>query len=200
MRDCYYLIAKIRTSISKRYLNMLMLVTIKFLRTKVQLLGKGKFQQKVIFSGQGKISIGENFSFGYRYGGGHAGALCEIQARTKESSIVIGRNLSTNNGVYICSAKNITIGDDCLMGEGVIIMDHDGHGIHPKERRTSNGRISSVLIGNNAWIGSRAIILPGTVLGDNCVVGAGAIVKGIFESDCIIAGNPGRVIKSVINE
>ena len=52
-----------------------------------------------------------------------------------------------------------------------------------------------IKICKNCFIGCNSIILKGTILGDGCVVGAGAVVAGKFESNCVIAGNPARVIK-----
>lgn len=163
----------------------------------IRLLGKGRFNQEVIFWGQGTICIGDNYSFGYRYGGGYHGALCEIQPRTKEAIVNIGKNIATNNGVIICSAGRIDIGDDCLIGQDVLIIDHDAHGIDPSERRTSIGNIRPITIGNNVWIGSKVVILPGAKIGDNCIVGAGTIVKGNFPDNTILAGNPARVTKVI---
>ena len=53
--------------------------------------------------------------------------------------------------------------------------------------------VKSVFIGNNVFIGANAIILPGTYLDEGCYVAAGSVVKGIFEKDCLIAGNPAIV-------
>lgn len=180
-------IPHIRTKLSiliKRYPNIIM-------------NGKGRFNQKVIFYGQGEIMIGDNYSFGCRYGGGYHGALCEIQPRTNEAVVNIGRNIATNNGIMICSAGRIDIGDDCLIGQDVVIIDHDAHGINPSERRTSIGNIRPISIGNNVWIGSKVVILPGARIGDNCIVGAGSIVKGNFPDNSIIAGNPAKVVKTI---
>ena len=175
------------------------------IRTKVSILtrrypniiinGRGRFNQEVIFYGLGQVTIGEHFSFGYRYGGGYHGALCEIQPRTKEAVINIGKSIATNNGVVIVSAGRINISDNCLIGQDVLIIDHDAHGINPNERRTSIGNIKPINIGNNVWIGSRVVILPGTKIGNNCIVGAGSIVKGEFPDNTVIAGNPAKVIK-----
>ncbi len=52
-------------------------------------------------------------------------------------------------------------------------------------------------IGKNCFLGCNSIILKGTVLGDGCVVGAGAVVAGKFEDNCVIAGNPAKVIKKM---
>lgn len=53
------------------------------------------------------------------------------------------------------------------------------------------------MIGKNCFIGCNSIILKGTVLGDGCVVGAGAVVCGKFEDNCVIAGNPAKVIRGL---
>ena len=50
-------------------------------------------------------------------------------------------------------------------------------------------------IGKNCFLGCNSIILKGTFLGDGCVVGAGAVVSGKFEDNCVIAGNPAKIIR-----
>ncbi|MGL4671159.1 DapH/DapD/GlmU-related protein [Cetobacterium sp.] len=76
-------------------------------------------------------------------------------------------------------------------------MDHNAHGVKPNERRTSVGTPKEVEIGKNVWIGSDVFILPGTKIGDNSIVGAGAVVSGIFPKNVIIMGNPGVMIKEI---
>ena len=58
-------------------------------------------------------------------------------------------------------------------------------------------KYAPVTIGKNCFIGCNALILKGVVLGDNCVVGAGSVVTGQFEDNCVIAGNPARVIRTL---
>ena len=57
--------------------------------------------------------------------------------------------------------------------------------------------IKPVFIGKNVFIGANAIILPGTYLDEGCYVAAGSVVKGRFGKDCLIAGNPAIVKRSI---
>lgn len=156
-----------------------------------------QFLQKTIFTGKGTVVIGDSCSFGYILGGHFYKGLCEIQPRYKNSLIKFGNGIATNNNLFICCAGEIIIDDAVLIGEDVMIIDHDAHGIHPQERRSSIGNTSPIHIKENVWIGSRVIILPGTTIGKNTIVAAGAVVKGTFPSNVIIGGCPAKVIKEL---
>ena len=78
------------------------------------------------------------------------------------------------------------------------IFDHDFHPVDPRERLehpNSGMKTKPVDIGENVFIGVNAIILKGSKIGNNCVIGAGAVVSGEFEDNCVIAGNPARVVR-----
>jgi acetyltransferase-like isoleucine patch superfamily enzyme len=113
-----------------------------------------------------------------------------------------GGNISIGSGVCmsgctIYSIDTITIGRNTDIGSGCKIIDNDFHPIDPVARKNNAPQIphKPVIIGNNVFIGMNSIILKGTVIGDNCVIGAGSVVHGKFEDNCIIAGNPARVVK-----
>lgn len=111
--------------------------------------------------------------------------------------IEIGNRVGMS-GSTIYARESIVIGDDSLIGANCKILDNDFHPIDPQERRRGSLeklKTKPVVIGKNVFIGCNSIILKGTVLGDNCVVGAGSVVSGQFESGCVIAGNPARVVK-----
>ncbi len=93
--------------------------------------------------------------------------------------------------------KKITIGNDCLVGNNVTIMDHNAHGISPSRRKVTQGTPNEIVIKNNVWIGNGVTILGGTTIGDNSVVSVGSVVKGSFPSNVIIQGNPGIIVKKI---
>lgn len=111
-------------------------------------------------------------------------------------NIEVGENFYCNYGVCILDVCKVKIGDNCLIGPQVGIYT----AAHPLERdiRVSGleyGR--PVVIGNDCWIGGGAIINPGVTLGDNVVVGSGAVVTKSFPSNVVIAGNPARIIRKL---
>ena len=171
-----------------------------FFKGNITIGKKVKFYQKLRLNGNGTIEIGDNSFFGYGIGGRFYGGSCEIQARSKDSVIKIGKNVAVNNNMFFCANKSIVVEDDVLIGERVTIMDHNGHGVYPDRRRNSAGTAKEVIIKRNVWIGSNVTILPGTIIGDNSVVGAGSVVKGVFPDNVVIQGNPAVVVKKIKTE
>lgn len=128
-----------------------------------------------------------------------------IVTRAPEAVIEIGDNVGIS-GATIYARKGIYIGENTCVGGNCKILDNDFHPIDVEERlRLLNdvhgGDAADLIptreihIGKNCFLGCNSIILKGTVLGDGCVVGAGAVVSGKFEDNCVIAGNPAKVIK-----
>ena len=161
--------------------------------------GRGvRFYQRTRVSGEGSVRIGRRVTLGYPIGGGFHDSCCELQARSPDAEIVFGDFVAVNNGFLAISAKRVEIGENCLIGKGVQILDFDAHGVAPEERRTSIGRTAPVILGKNVWVGNGAILLKGTNIGDNSIVAAGAVVTGgDYPPDVIIGGNPAKVVGSV---
>lgn len=122
-----------------------------------------------------------------------------IVVAKNNSRIIIGNNVGIS-GATIYSWKSIIIGDNTLVGANVKIVDNDFHPIDPEARKQKINEktgVSPVTIGNNVFIGMNTLILKGAEIGDNCVVGAGAVVTGKFPNNCIICGNPARIVKKI---
>ncbi|MGN0419399.1 MAG: acyltransferase [Acetatifactor sp.] len=100
----------------------------------------------------------------------------------------------------IYSRASIHIGKHTSIGANVKIFDHDFHPIDPDERLehpNSGMKCKPIEIGENVFIGCNCIILKGSKIGNNCVIGAGSVVAGTFEDSCVIAGNPARVVRKI---
>ena len=146
------------------------------------------------------IEIGEHFTlmstFLSNIGGmNHRSVL----VARDEGNIVIGNRVGMS-GPTVYAYDRIEIGDDSIIGINTVIMDCDMHPVDPATRlKHKNDKRyvgkRPIKIGKNVFIGYSSIILKGTVIGDNCVVGAGSVVSGQFEDNCVIAGNPARVVK-----
>jgi acetyltransferase-like isoleucine patch superfamily enzyme len=106
----------------------------------------------------------------------------------------IGDGTMLNFGADISATKSVAIGRDCLIGTHVIILDNDFHDLLNKQDRPEARPVS---VGDRVWIGNRVIILPGVTIGDDAVVGAGAVVTSDVPSRSVVAGNPARVIRQL---
>lgn len=108
------------------------------------------------------------------------------------------------SGTTICAAKQVTIGDRCVIGTDVIISDTDFHALDPAIRSSASdancAACSPVTIEPDVFIGGRSIILKGVQIGQRAVIGAGSVVTFAVPPGVIVAGNPARVIGSVADK
>ena len=161
----------------------------------------------VIFNKRGaKLKIGDNVTVKSSFLSNLVGLYSRtiIVTRAPEAVIEIGDNVGIS-GATIYARKGIYIGKNTCIGGNCKILDNDFHPIDMEDRikllNDVHGGDSDLIpsreihIGKNCFLGCNSIILKGTVLGDGCVVGAGAVVSGRFEDNCVIAGNPARVIQ-----
>lgn len=112
-------------------------------------------------------------------------------------NITVGNNVFINSGCCFQDQGGIEIGDNTLVGQQVVIATLN-HGLTPKNRQDLIPQ--KVVIGKNVWIGAHATILPGVTIGDNCVIGAGAVVSKDIPADCVAVGVPARVVKKIEEE
>jgi len=121
---------------------------------------------------------------------------CRLSTLSRGAHLVLGDRVGLSSAL-ICSASRVEIGDDTIIGGGVMIFDTDFHYLNAEGLwGTDPKRVSRpIKVGKNCFIGARAILLKGTVLGDGVVVGAGAVVTGKYDSGSVVAGNPSEIVK-----
>lgn len=111
------------------------------------------------------------------------------------SQIEIGDNSGIGENCQV--PDNIKIGKDVMMGPEVIIIkqNHNYEDLSIPMRLQGAKDSAPVIIGNDAWIGTRAVILPGINIGNGAIVGAGAVVTKNIPPYAICGGNPARILK-----
>lgn len=114
-------------------------------------------------------------------------------------NLILGNNFEANFDCVFLDCAPIVIGDNCLLAPGVHIYAAT-HPVDAKYRQDNDEYYElafPVKIGNNVWIGGKAIICPGVTIGDNVVVAAGAVVVKDVPSNVVVGGNPAKIIRDL---
>lgn len=93
----------------------------------------------------------------------------------------------------------IKIGDHVELTHGVKLITHDGSvwTLREREQYKNVDFMAPIVIGNNTFVGMNSLILPGTRIGNNVIIGAGSVVKGTIPDNTVYAGVPARFIKTI---
>jgi maltose O-acetyltransferase len=108
----------------------------------------------------------------------------------------VGARTFANFGLISLDVATVTVGDDVQIGPNVQLLT----ALHPVAagpRRDKWEAAKPIRIGHNVWLGGGVIVLPGVTIGDNTVVGAGAVVTRDLPPDVVAVGNPARVTRAV---
>ena len=112
-----------------------------------------------------------------------------------------GKNIHVGEDVFInacCHFQDhggVTLGDGCQIGHNVVFATLN-HGLAPEERVSTIP--APIVLGKNVWVGSNATILQGVTIGDNSVIGAGAVVTKDVPANTVVGGVPAKFIKSIL--
>lgn len=110
-------------------------------------------------------------------------------------NVKIGNNFFANNGLTLLDSGPIEIGDDVLVA-GNVGLYTAGHALDPELRQQTGAQYTApVKIGNNVWLGASVTVCPGVTIGDNSVIGAGAVVTKSIPSNSLAYGNPAHVVR-----
>ena len=164
------------------------------------------FQGKTIIRTrhQGEIVLGDNVVFNAQGASNLVGLLGPTIIDTRLGGRIEIGDQSGFSAVVMSSRTSIKIGSHVKVGGNVRIFDHDFHSLKPEYRRTiadrQNVRSRPVVIEDDCFIGTNAIILKGTHLGARSIVAAGSVVFGLdVPADSMVKGNPAYVVCSERN-
>jgi maltose O-acetyltransferase len=112
------------------------------------------------------------------------------------TGIHVGARTFVNFGLVAADVAEITIGDDVQIGPNVQLLT-PVHPVEPEPRRNKLEAAKPISIGDNVWLGGGVIVCPGVTIGENTVVGAGAVVPRDLPANVVAVGNPARVIREI---
>lgn len=117
----------------------------------------------------------------------------------KESGTLrIGNNVGISEFCYFSIRGNLIIGDNVIFGPGVkIFTENHSFNLSDSYFRLQNEIRNEVRIGNNVWVGSNVILLPGITIDDNVVIAAGSVVNKNIPSGTLYGGVPSKHLKNL---
>jgi len=146
--------------------------------------------------GQGELVVGDNVTLDGKCSIGFAARYSDRPMLIIGDHTIIGHNTGFTVG------ERITVGRHCHISTGVAILDSPGHPLDPVARREGKPAmredVRPVVIEDDAWIGQRAIILPGVTIGRGSVVAAGSVVMTSVPPNVLVAGNPARQFRMIV--
>jgi maltose O-acetyltransferase len=130
---------------------------------------------------------------------GHVGEGAQIRTPFRceyGTRVSIGDRTFLNFDCLMLDVAPVTIGAACQIGTRVQFLTAT-HPIDPEPRRIGWESSEPIVIGNNVWLGGGVIVCPGVTIGDDTVVGAGAVVTRDLPPGVVAAGLPARVIREI---
>jgi len=134
----------------------------------------------VVFNGKTDIGHGSKISVG------------------KNGVLILGENFKISAESTIVADTKIQFGNDCLLSWDILIMDTDLHPLKNDEGIICNPP-KPIIFGNKVWIGCRCLIFKGTIIPNNCIIGANSLVnRPLMNENCLYAGNPVKCLKEKV--
>jgi len=155
--------------------------------------------QPIQCNGLGDVTVGDNVAIGFHPSPTFFSTYAYLDARKESASISIGSRTSINNNFCaIAEHTSIIIGEDCLIGVNVEVLDSDFHSLKFADRGMSTSESAQpVTVGNKVFLGSNVKILKGVSIGESSVIANGTVVTKDIPSHVIAGGNPVKVIRAL---
>jgi hypothetical protein len=121
---------------------------------------------------------------------------CVLRTLSADAELIVAEEVGLSAAV-ICAGISIQIGARTIAGAGAMILDNDFHELGAdglwRDEYSTNAR--PIRIGEEVFIGARALILKGVTIGNRAIIGAGAVVTQDVPENHVAAGNPARIFE-----
>ena len=161
------------------------------LNARVRLRHATRLGRRVTLRGRPKVVNQGRMTIGDRVRLDSTVATLELVA-LPGGHLEIGENVFINYGSSLVSSAHVKIGNDCLIGTHVMVMDCDFHRVEDKAWDTTG---APVVLEDRVWLCNRSIVLKGVTIGHDSVVAAGSVVTRDVPPRTVVAGNPARVVR-----
>jgi len=115
----------------------------------------------------------------------------------RKQGMKIGENCYIDTLAFSTEPYLIEIGDHVGISDGTVFITHDAGIRCFRQDFPEDDIFGKIKIGNNVFIGINCTLLPNTLIGDNCIIGAGSVVRGRFPENSVIIGNPAKVLMNM---
>lgn len=112
------------------------------------------------------------------------------------SNVHVGEGFYANFGCVVLDVYRVAFGRNCLLGPGVHVYAAT-HPLSAEERAEGLEYGKPVAVGDDVWIGGRAVLNPGVTVGDGSVVASGAVVSEDVPAGVVVGGNPAAIVKEL---
>ncbi|MCP4633956.1 MAG: acyltransferase [candidate division Zixibacteria bacterium] len=166
-------------------------------RYRCRRVGKGLYFESnfPLILGYGAVEVGNQVRIS-----GHVTIIVSYKVNP-DPTVVIGDNVYIGFRTILSCGERITIGNRVLMAQGVQIYDNNNHPLDPEARAANEPvepeNIAQVVIEDDVWLGSGAVILRGVTVGRGAVVATSALVSKDVPPMTVVAGNPAKVVKQI---
>ena len=173
---------------------------------------KMRGQTMISFYGNNnKVIIGENCLLNdvefFVCGNNNILEICDNVRIKKNSSLWLEGNsclkIGTNTGIGSIKIRikdgNIVVGDNCMFSAGILLRNWDGHRVYNLGEELQTNIPGNIIIGNHVWICENASIIKKCEIGNDSIIAYGSVVTKGCLANCVLAGNPAKVVKENIS-